>query len=330
MSNLPASITTKTTLPVIAAPMFLVSGVDLVVASCKAGVIGTFPVLNARTSEILDEWMGNITSELAAAQSADASARIAPWGINLITHRTNPRLQADIDLTVKYKTPLAITSLGSPGPAIEAVHSYGGLVFSDIINLSFAKKAIDAGVDGLVLVCAGAGGHAGILNPFAFLKAVREIFDGIIVLAGAISSGRDIRAARVMGADLIYMGTSFIPTTESMADDEYRQMLINSTMDDLIYTNAFSGAYANMLKPSIAAAGLDPDNLKPKEKVDLSHLTTAPEPTAKKAWKEIWSAGQGVGDVRKVQTTADLVAQLRREYSATVAEELHGDTWAKI
>lgn len=324
--RIPSSITEHTTLPVIAAPMFLVSGVELVTAACKAGVIGTFPVLNARTSEALDDWMRQITGELATAQTADPSARIAPWGINLITHRTNHRLQPDLDLTVKYKTPLVITSLGSPAPAVEAVHSYGGLVFSDVINVSFAKKAAQAGIDGLVLVCAGAGGHAGTLSPFAFLKAVREFFDGIIVLAGAMSSGRDIRAAQVLGADLVYFGTSFIATSESLADKAYQQMLVDATMDDLIYTNAFSGAYANMLKPSIVAAGIDPEALKPKDTLDFSHLVSGET----KAWKHIWSAGQGVNFVRQVEPVADLVARLRCEYAAVVAEEQRGDAWTKL
>lgn len=324
--RLPSSITEHTILPIIAAPMFLVSGVELVTASCKAGVIGTFPVLNARTSEALDDWMQRITADLAAAQEADPLARIAPWGINLVTHRTNHRLQPDLDLTVKHRTPLVITSLGSPAPAVEAVHSYGGLVFSDVINVSFAKKAAQAGIDGLVLVCAGAGGHAGTLSPFAFLKAVREFFDGIIVLAGAMSSGRDIRAAQLLGADLIYFGTSFIATTESLAPVDYQQMLVDATMDDLIYTNAFSGAYANMLKPSIVAAGIDPAALQPKDNVDFSHLVSGET----KAWKHIWSAGQGVSFVREVQPTAELVAQLRREYAEAVVEERQGDAWTRL
>lgn len=324
--RLPSSITEHTILPIIAAPMFLVSGVELVTASCKAGVIGTFPVLNARTSEALDDWMQRLTADLAAAQEANPSARIAPWGINLVTHRTNHRLQPDLDLTVKHRTPLVITSLGSPAPAVEAVHSYGGLVFSDVINVSFAKKAAQAGIDGLVLVCAGAGGHAGTLSPFAFLKAVREFFDGIIVLAGAMSSGRDIRAAQMLGADLIYFGTSFIATTESLAPVDYQQMLVEATMDDLIYTNAFSGAYANMLKPSIVAAGIDPAALQPKDNVDFSHLVSGET----KAWKHIWSAGQGVSFVREVQPTAELVAQLRREYAEAVVEERQGDAWTRL
>jgi nitronate monooxygenase len=270
--------------------------------------------------------MRRITNELASAQEAYPTARIAPWGINLITHRTNHRLQPDLDLTVKYKTPLVITSLGSPAPAVEAVHSYGGLVFSDVINVSFAKKAAQAGIDGLVLVCAGAGGHAGTLSPFAFLKAVREFFDGIIVLAGAMSSGRDIRAAQIMGADLIYFGTSFIATAESLASQDYQQMLVNATMDDLIYTNAFSGAWANMLKPSIVAAGIDPASLKPKDQVDFSHLVSGET----KAWKHIWSAGQGVSFVRRIQPVADLVAQLRCEYAEVVLEERRGDTWTNL
>ena len=250
-NNLPTSITSQTTLPVIAAPMFLVSGVDLVLAACQSGVIGSYPVLNERTSEGAEEWMKQITSGLSAAREADPDARIAPWSVNLITHRTNPRLQADLDLVVKYKCPLVITSLGSPGPAVEAVHSYGGLVVSDVITPAFAKKAVQTGIDGLVLVCAGAGGHAGTLSPFAFIQAVREFWDGMLIYSGAISNGRQVRAAQIMGADLVYMGTSFIATTESMADAEFKQMLIDSTLEDLVYTNAFSGAWANMLKPSI-------------------------------------------------------------------------------
>ena len=328
--KLPISITEHTTLPLIAAPMFLVSGVDLVTAACKSGVIGSYPVLNARTSEGAEEWMQQITLGLEAAKNSDPNARIAPWSVNLITHRTNPRLQADLDLVVKYQCPLVITSLGSPGPAVEAVHSYGGLVVSDVITPGFAKKAALTGVDGLVLVCAGAGGHAGTLSPFAFIQAVREFWDGMLIYSGAISNGRQIRAAQIMGADLVYMGTSFIATTESMAEAEFKQMLIDSTLEDLVYTNAFSGAYANMLKPSIVAAGLDPDKLIPKDKIDLRSLQTEEKKEQTKAWKEIWSAGQGVGAIKDVPSVAELIARLRREYAATVAEELRGDVWTKL
>ena len=329
-NNLPTSITSQTTLPVIAAPMFLVSGVDLVLAACKSGVIGSYPVLNERTSEGAEEWMKQITSGLNAAREADPHARIAPWSVNLITHRTNPRLQADLDLVVKYKCPLVITSLGSPSPAVEAVHSYGGLVVSDVITPAFAKKAAQTGIDGLVLVCAGAGGHAGMLSPFAFIQAVREFWDGMLIYSGAISNGRQVRTAQIMGADLVYMGTSFIATTESMADAEFKQMLIDSTLEDLVYTNAFSGAWANMLKPSIVNAGLDPDKLIPKDKIDLRSLQQEKSQEEKKAWKEIWSAGQGVGAIKDIPGVAGLIARLRSEYAATVAEELRGDAWTKV
>ena len=298
-NNLPTSITSQTTLPVIAAPMFLVSGVDLVLAACKSGVIGSYPVLNERTSEGAEEWMKQITSGLNAAREADPHARIAPWSVNLITHRTNPRLQADLDLVVKYKCPLVITSLGSPSPAVEAVHSYGGLVVSDVITPAFAKKAAQTGIDGLVLVCAGAGGHAGTLSPFAFIQAVREFWDGMLIYSGAISNGRQVRTAQIMGADLVY-------------------------------TNAFSGAWANMLKPSIVNAGLDPDKLIPKDKIDLRSLQQEKSQEEKKAWKEIWSAGQGVGAIKDIPGVAGLIARLRSEYAATVAEELRGDAWTKV
>ncbi|TCS72040.1 NAD(P)H-dependent flavin oxidoreductase [Effusibacillus lacus] len=313
--KLPLQISSRLTLPVINAPMFLVSGPELVMESCKAGIIGSFPSLNARTPEIQDEWMGRIKEELAAHQAANPDAKTAPWAMNIVAHRTNKRLETDMNLVLKHRPPIIITSLGSPKPIVEVVHAYGGLVFSDVISLPFARKAAEAGVDGLILVCAGAGGHAGTINSFAFVEAVREFYDGLLILAGNISSGRAILAAEALGADLAYMGTRFIATKESMASDEYKQMLIDATLEDLVYTNAFTGVHANMLKPSIRKAGLDPDNLKPKNSVDLEFI----ENKEVKAWKDIWSAGQGVGAVKKVQPVAELVADLQREYDEALA-----------
>jgi nitronate monooxygenase len=321
-SRLPPFITEQTTLPVIAAPMFLVSGPGLVLAACRAGVIGSFPAPNARTSEILDDWMGQISAGVASARAAEPGRRIAPWAANIVVHRTYSRMQADLDLVVKHRAPIVITALGSPAAVVEAVHSYGGLVLADVNSLIYAAKAAKAGVDGLILVCAGAGGHTGMLTGFAFIDAVRAFWDGIVVLAGGVASGRAIRAAQTLGADLAYIGTRFIATHESLASDDYRQMLVESTAEDLICTNAFTGVYANMLRPSIRRAGLDPDSLKPKDQIDFG------DPQSKtKPWKDIWAAGQGLGAIRQIQPVAELVAELRREYIQAVAEERRGDTW---
>jgi nitronate monooxygenase len=311
--RLPQSVADSLSLPVIAAPMFLVSGPDLVMESCKSGVIGAFPTLNARTAEILEAWLQQITRTLETVRKEEPSRRVAPWAVNLIVHRSNARFEDDLKLLIQYKAPIVITSLGNPSAVVEEVHRYGGLVFSDVISLTHAKKAAESGVDGLILVCAGAGGHAGTRNPFAFTGAVREFWDGILVVAGGITSGRDVLAVQAMGADLAYMGTRFIATHESMASEEYKQMLIESTMDDLIYTDAFSGVHANYLVPSIRRAGLDPASLQKKESVDFSHLQTGV-----KAWKDIWSAGQGVNQIKQVQSVAGLVETLRREYDAAL------------
>ncbi len=297
-------------MPVIAAPMFLVSSPELVVECCKAGIIGSFPSLNARTVDVLDDWMTRIAEELKKAREDQPDRRIAPWAVNLIVHRTNPRYESDLELIRKHRPPIVITSLGNPAPVVDIVHGYGGLVFSDVSTLVHARKAAGSGVDGLILVCYGAGGHAGTINPFAFVGEVRRFWDGLLILAGCISGGRDIFAARAMGADLAYMGTRFIPASESFASDEYKEMLIQSDLDDLIYTDAFSGVHANFLKPSIRRAGLDPDRLQKKETVDFSHL----DQTNAKAWKDIWSAGQGVGRIERVQTASEIVADLKREY----------------
>jgi nitronate monooxygenase len=308
--KLPPHILNQLALPVIAAPMFLVSSPDMVIEACKAGIIGSFPLLNARTADILDDWMKRITEELERVREDKPDHRIAPWAVNLIVHRTNKRYQVDLDLIQKYQPPIVITSLGNPTPVVDIVHEYGGLVFSDVSTLTHAKKAAKAGVDGLILVCYGAGGHAGTINPFAFVGEVRKFWDGITILAGCLSSGRDILAAQALGVDLAYMGTRFIPASESFASEDYRSMLIESTLDDLIYTDAFSGVKANYLKPSIRRAGLDPDQLQKKEAVDFSDLNQ----TESKAWRDIWSAGQGVGQIKRVQTVSEVVADLRREY----------------
>jgi nitronate monooxygenase len=315
--RLPAVIAENISLPIIAAPMFLVSGPDLVLATCQNGVIGSFPTPNARTIEILDEWMGVLTTKLAALKTVEPGRRIAPWAANIVAHQSYKRLQQDLDLIVKYRAPIVITALGSPAAVVEVVHSYGGLVFADVNSVKYAKKAAQTGVDGLVLVSAGAGGHTGTMTGFAFVEAVREFWDGIIVLGGGISTGRGILAAQALGADLAYMGTKFIAATESMASDEYRKMIVSATAEDLICTNAFTGVNANMLIPSIERAGLDVANLQPKGTIDFDDPTSN-----KKAWKEIWSAGQGVGTIREIQPAEALVLELLQEYHSAT-EEMH-------
>lgn len=315
--KLPLSLSNQLALPIINAPMFLVSSPDMVIESCKNGIVGTFPLLNARTSELLENWMIRISEELKQVQEEDSSAKIAPWGVNLIVHRTNKRFEEDIELIKKYEPPVVITSLGNPSDVAKIVHSYGGLVFSDVISLDHARKAAKTGIDGLILVCSGAGGHGGTLNPFAFLKAVKEFWDGITILAGAISTGEEILAAKILGADLVYMGTRFIATEESSASEEYRQMLIESTLEDLIYTDAISGINGNYLLPSLQKAGFDIENLKKKE-VDLSFSESKA-----KAWKDIWSAGQGVGSVKKISTIKEVVEELKTEYKNALTSKEH-------
>jgi len=290
--------------PVIAAPMFLISGPDLVVASCRAGVIGTFPALNHRTTEGYDQWLTDITTRLDAEEIA------TPYGVNLIVHRTNPRLQADLEVSARHRVPLIITSLGAVRDIVEMVHGWGGVVFHDVTNIRHAEKAIEAGVDGLILVCAGAGGHAGTLSPFALLPEVRRIFDGTIVLAGCISDGRSVAAAKVLGADFAYLGTRFINTHESNAPDAYKTMICETSAKDIFYTGAISGIPANFLRPSLVQSGLDPSNLPEHGEIDLG----AELDTESKAWKDIWSAGQGVGTIDDVVSTSDLVARLVTEY----------------
>lgn len=290
-------------LPVVAAPMFLVSGPTLVVAASKAGVLGTFPALNQRSSEGFDDWLGEIESGLAGDPKA------APYGVNLIVHRSNPRVEADLALCVKHKVPVVITSLGAVADLVDAVHGYGGVVFHDVINRRHAEKAAEAGVDGLILVSAGAGGHAGTYNPFAFLPEIRRFFKKTILLAGAISDGRGVAAARMLGADLAYMGTRFIATKESLAPDGFKEMIVAGNAADIVYTPAISGIHGSFLKESIRAVGLDPDNLPAN-----GHGYKAKVNEEQKAWKHVWSAGQGVGSIDDVPDVASLVDRLEREY----------------
>jgi nitronate monooxygenase len=305
------STLTNLQLPLIAAPMFLTSGPDLVVATCEAGVIGTFPALNQRSSEGFEQWLNNIESRLAGKNAA-------PYGVNLIVHKSNPRLEADLAICAKHQVPLIITSLGAVPELVKTVHSYGGLVFHDVITRRHAEKAAEAGVDGLILVTAGAGGHTGSINPFALLHEVRQFFKGTIILSGALTSGSDIAAAQMAGADLAYMGTRFIATNEAMVQDAYKQMIVDTQAADIFYTPAISSVAANFLRPSIVAAGLDPDNLAAPKAVDLSHLTDTKQHDAK-AWKDIWSAGHGVGNIDRVLPVAELVAQLKTEYRDAVS-----------
>ncbi|MFW2341764.1 NAD(P)H-dependent flavin oxidoreductase [Brevundimonas sp.] len=295
--TIPASLQKGLKLPVIAAPMFLVSGPDLVVEACNAGVIGTFPSLNQRTTEGYREWLKDIKARL----KPDAAA----FGVNHIVHPTNPRLMADMMVSVEEQVPLIITSLGAVRDVVDAVHGYGGVVFHDIANVRHARKAAEAGVDGLILVANGAGGHAGVVNPFALIEEVRSFFDGTLILSGCLSTGRDIAATRMLGADFAYMGTRFISTDESMAQGEYKQMIVDAGASDITYTPAVSGIPANFLTPSLIENGIDPKTL-PEHKLDMADEA--------KAWKTVWSAGQGSGGVHDVVPVADLVARMQHEY----------------
>ncbi|MGE7368294.1 NAD(P)H-dependent flavin oxidoreductase [Neorhizobium sp. NPDC001467] len=292
-------------LPAIAAPMFLASGPDLVVETCRSGLVGTFPALNQRTTEGFGDWLNEIRARLATAETA------APYGVNLIVHRSNPRLEADLHKIVEHKVPLIITSLGAVPDVVQAVHSYGGLVFHDVISRRHAEKAAQAGVDGIIAVGAGAGGHAGTLSPFALIPEIRSFFDGTLLLSGAMSNGAQIAAARLMGADMAYLGTRFLATKEAMISDEQKRMTVDATAADIIYTPAISGVAANFLRPSLLAAGLDPDNLVGHGAMDLG--------SEAKAWKSVWSAGQGVASLKDVPSAADLCERLIQEYAAAMA-----------
>jgi nitronate monooxygenase len=301
--TMPQQFSGRLRLPAIAAPMFLTSGPDLVVETCLAGVVGTFPALNQRTSEGYAAWLEEIGQRLDGSDAA-------PFGVNLIVHKSNPRLQADLTITVARKVPLVITSLGAVRDLVDAVHSYGGLVFHDVINRRHAEKAVEAGVDGIIAVAAGAGGHAGITSPFSLVSEIRSFFDGTIVLAGAINTGAQVAAARLMGADMAYLGTRFIATQEAMVPAGYKDMLVASRASDILYTDAISGVNANFLRPSIIAAGLDPDNLVSHGKLDMENEA--------KAWKTVWSAGHGTGGISDVPSAGDLCRRLISEYEAAL------------
>ncbi len=301
-------------LPIIGSPLFIVSNPKLVIAQCTGGVVGSMPALNARPAEQLDEWLAEITECLAAWNQANPDRPAAPFAINQIVHKTNDRLEHDMAVCAKYKVPVVITSLGARTDINDAVHAWGGVVLHDIINNAFARKAIEKGADGLIAVAAGAGGHAGVKSPFALIQEIREWFDGPLALSGSIATGGAVLAAQAMGADFAYIGSAFIATEEARASEAYKQAIVDSDSDDIVYSNLFTGVHGNYLKPSIVAAGLDPDNL---PESDPSKMNFGGD--AKKAWKDIWGCGQGIGAITKVQRTADLVAQLKREYAAARA-----------
>ena len=304
-------------IPAVAAPLFLISGPKLVIECCKNGVVGTFPALNHRTTEGFEQWVIEIKEALASFEK-ETGKKAAPFGVNLIVHPTNPRVQPDLEICMKHQVPLIITSLGAVSDLVDAVHSYGGLVYHDIIKRRHAEKAAEAGVDGLILVAAGAGGHAGILNPIALVNEIKQFFHKTILLSGCISNGNDVASALQMGADLAYMGTRFINTTESLADDAYQEMIINSKAEDIVYTAAVSGVNASFLRPSLEAMGITEDLWSKSKKIDFGSELDAAKAEAK-AWKTIWSAGQGVTSIQDVQPTKELIDQLIKEFKVALS-----------
>ncbi len=310
--SLPPILRDRLRLPVIGSPLFIISNPDLVIAQCKAGIVGSFPSLNARPISMLDEWLHRITEELAAWDRDNPDTPSAPFAVNQIVHKTNNRLEEDVALCVKWKAPIVITSLGAREDLNAAVHSYGGVTLHDVINNRFARKAIEKGADGLIPVAAGAGGHAGGLSPFALVQEIREWFDGPVALSGAIAGGRSILAAQAMGADLAYIGSAFIATREANAPEAYKQMIVDSAAEDIVYSNLFTGIHGNYLKPSIVAAGMDPDNLPVSDPSKMNFGSGGN--TEAKAWKDIWGCGQGIGAVKSAPTVAEMVARLSAEY----------------
>jgi nitronate monooxygenase len=300
-------------LPVIGAPMFIVSGPELVIEQCKAGIVGSFPALNARPQEALDEWLTQIQGTLEAERKAHPERKIAPFAVNQIVHQSNDRLEHDLETCVRHEVPIIITSLRAPDDVVRHVHAYGGVVFHDVINVRHAQKALEAGVDGLILVCSGAGGHAGTLSPFALVAEVRRFFQGPLILSGVIANGASILAAEALGADFAYMGTRFIATREARAVEDYKEAIVESSAGDIVYTSLFTGVHGNYLKKSIANAGLDPDRLPEADKASMNFGSGGAKA---KAWRDIWGAGQGVGQIDDVPSTAELVARLTREYQA--------------
>jgi len=309
---LPKVLQGNLSIPVIGSPLFLVSGPELVIAQCKAGIVGSFPALNARPQNVLGEWLVRIKEELATAKEENPELPIAPYAVNQICHASNDRLMADMETCVEHEVPIIITSLRPPEEVVTAAHSYGGLVYHDVISVRHARKAAEQGVDGLILVCAGAGGHAGTLSPFALVREVREFFDGTIILSGSISSGSAVASSQALGADLAYMGTRFIATEEANAEQGYKDMLIESVADDIVYSSLFTGVAGNYLKGSVKNAGLDPADLPDADKSSMNFGSGGN--TEAKAWKDIWGSGQGIGSIKDSPTVQALVDQLKEEY----------------
>lgn len=322
---LPAALAASLALPVIGSPMFIVSGPELVIAQCLNGVVGSFPALNARPAAALDTWLTRIETELAAAKAADPARIVAPFAVNQIVHASNDRLAQDMEVCVRHRVPIIITSLRAPDEVVAAAHSYGGLVFHDVTTIRHAQKALDAGVDGLILVCAGAGGHAGTLSPFALVGEVRRFYDGPLILSGAIATGSAILAAQAMGADLAYIGSRFIATEEANAAQGYKQMIVEAAAADIVYTPFFTGVPGNYLKASIAAQGLDPDALPAADKSAMNFGSSRAKP-----WRDIWGSGQGVGLIDDAPPAAAVIARLRQEYDAARARLLPAENAATI
>lgn len=310
MSKLPP-VLANLPLPIIGSPLFIISNPKLVIAQCKAGVVGSMPALNARPASQLEDWLAEITEELAAYNKANPDKPAAPFAINQIVHKSNDRLEHDMEMVVKYKVPIVITSLGARTDVNDAVHSYGGVTLHDVINNTFAKKAIEKGADGIIAVAAGAGGHAGVKSPFALIHEIRQWFDGPVALSGSIATGGAVLAAQAMGADFAYIGTAFIATHEARASDEYKNAIVEGNSDDIVYSNLFTGVHGNYLAPSIRAAGMDPENL---PQGDSKTMNFGGGESAKKAWKDIWGSGQGIGAISEVTSAAAFVEKLKREY----------------
>ncbi len=313
---LPESLKGKLRVPLIGAPMFIVSGPELVIAQCQAGIVGSFPALNARPQSLLGEWLKRIKNELSEYADANPDQPVAPYAVNQIVHASNPRLMQDMETCVEHEVPIIITSLRPPEDVVKAVHGYGGIVFHDVISLRHARKAIGQGVDGIIAVCTGAGGHAGPMSPFALVKEIRKEFDGAIILSGSITNGGDVLAARAMGADLAYSGTRFIASTEANATPDYKAMIVDSVAEDIIYSSLFTGVRGNYLKGSFVNAGLDPDNLPDGSKQDMDFAKATKSDA--KAWKDIWGAGQGVGSIDSIEPARDIILSIEREYQATL------------
>lgn len=314
------AVLSRLRIPVIGAPLFIISNPDLVIAQCKAGVVGSFPALNARPAPVLEEWLDKITTELGEWNDKNPDRAAAPFAVNQIVHRTNDRLMHDVEACVKFKVPVVITSLGAREDVNQAIQSYGGITLHDVINNKFAKKAVEKGATGLIAVSAGAGGHAGTLSPFALVQEIREWFDGPLALSGSIANGGAVLAAQAMGADFGYIGSAFIATEEANAEQGYKQMIVDSSADDIIYSSLFTGVHGNYLAPSVAAAGLDPANLPESDPSAMNFGSGGNQ--SKKAWRDIWGCGQGIGAIKKVATTAELVDRLVREYEAAKARIL--------